>query len=253
MTGTTNAGVYLLAPEHAAALQRFASDPSFAVLIGVGHPPPNDSGAAAIQRATTARLEGTAYWSVVADRDDVKGVAAVIEPYANEPRVIVWIDPAARRKGYGSFALRMTLDVAFKNLQRERVHVLAPAGNVAVEKTVALFGFMRSPRAPTDDPNDAARYDLSRAAWIANRDQPALAALHPDLRAMLDAELAAGNQVEETGRGWPDADSVFVRLRDPFRAKPAVLPDGVVYTEPNDPHWWKADYTTRSPRHTLAC
>jgi hypothetical protein len=65
--------------------------------------------------------------------------------------------------------------------------------------------------------------------------------------------LAAGNEVIESGGGWPDADSVFVRLRDPFRTTPSPLPDGVVYTEPNDPHWWKADYSSRSPRHILAC
>ena len=76
-----------------------------------------------------------------------------------------------------------------------------------------------------------------------------MALLHPALRAILDAELAAGNEVAETGGGWPDPDSVFVRLRDPFRTKPSPLPPNVVYTEPNDPHWWKADYgTVSSPR-----
>jgi len=65
--------------------------------------------------------------------------------------------------------------------------------------------------------------------------------------------VSTGNEVAETGGGWPDADSVFVRLRDPFRTKPLPLPAGIVYTEPNDPHWWKADYTSSAPRHTLAC
>jgi hypothetical protein len=71
---------------------------------------------------------------------------------------------------------------------------------------------------------------------------------------MLAAEHAgaAGNSVGETGAGWPDTDSIFVRLREPFRTKPS-LPDGVSYTEPNDPHWWKADYSSKSPRHVLAC
>lgn len=94
---------------------------------------------------------------------------------------------------------------------------------------------------------------LTRAGWLAHRDQPAIAAIHPDLRAILDAELAAGNEIAETGGGWPDPDSVFVRLRDPFRAKPSALPPGVVYAEPNDPHWWNAEYSSRSPRHILAC
>jgi hypothetical protein len=148
-------------------------------------------------------------------------------------------------------ALRLALELAFRNLQRERVHVLSNAGDVAAQHTLAPFGFMSA------DPNPAApnvvRSTLIRADWIAARDRPALARLHPDLRTILDAELAAGNEIAETGEGWPDADSVFVRLRDPFRTKPASLPAGIVYTEPNDPHWWKADFTSGRPRHTLAC
>lgn len=241
----------MLAAEHATALEKLASDATFAELLGIPHPARAGAGIEAVERAMAQRTDGTAHWSVVVDHADVKGVSAVLDPYGTEPRILVWIDPAARRHGYGSLALRLALDLAFRNFQRERVRVLSDAGDVATERTLAPFGFTPAGHDP-DAPN-VLRSTLTRAAWIAARDRPALAKLHPDLRTILDAELAAGNEIAETGGGWPDADSVFVRLRDPFRTKPATLPTGIVYTEPNDPHWWKADYTSGGPRHTLAC
>lgn len=84
------------------------------------------------------------------------------------------------------------------------------------------------------------------------RNRAALAALHPALTAMVDAEVAAGNEVTETGTGWPEPGSVFVRLAEPFKVIPPRLPEGVTYFEPNDPHWWKAEYSTPAPRHIVA-
>ena len=248
MTAITTAGVYMLAPEHADDLKRLASDAAFAALIGAGHPPHDNAGADAVARAAAERVAGKAYWFAVVDRGAVKGVAAVIDPYGSAPHVTAWIEPIARRHGYGALAMRMILDFAFRNLQLAHVKAASPGDDAAAARTLERFGFSQT--ASRVAPAESV---LTRAAWIENRDAPALARLHPDLRVLLDAELAAGNEVEETGGGWPDPDSVFVRLRDSFRAKPASLPDGVVYTELNDPHWWKADYTTRSPRHTLAC
>ena len=255
MTAITTAGVYMFAPEHADDLQRLASDAAFAALIGTGHPPHDSAGADAVARAAAERVAGKAYWFAVVDRGGVKGVAAVIDPYGSAPHVTAWIEPMARRQGYGAFAMRMVLDFAFRNLQLAHVKAASPGDDAAAARTLERFGFSHEDGNRADTATRVARAEsvLTRAAWIENRDAPALARLHPDLRVILDAELAAGNEVAETGGGWPDPDSVFVRLRDPFRAKPATLPDGVVYTEPNDPHWWKADYTTRSPRHTLAC
>ena len=82
-------------------------------------------------------------------------------------------------------------------------------------------------------------------------DEQLLARLDPELKRLLDAEVAAGNAVVETGSGWPQKESVFVMLRDPFRVKHEKLPAGMTYTEPNDPHWWHADYGYHG--HVLAC
>ena len=82
-------------------------------------------------------------------------------------------------------------------------------------------------------------------------DPKLLERFEPELKKLLDAELAAGNEVVETGGGWPEKNSVFVMLKEPFKVKHEHRPAGMTYTEPNDPHWWKADYGYHG--HVLAC
>ena len=76
--------------------------------------------------------------------------------------------------------------------------------------------------------------------------------LRPELQAILDLELKAGNLVFQASRDWPDPGSVFITLKQPFhQSYPAK--DPVKYSEPNDPHYWKADYSCGKPVHVLAC
>ena len=248
MPETTTAGVHILAREHADALQRLASDPVLARILGVGHPPAPGAAADAVTRLDAERLAGTSFWNAIVDRKQLVGVSVILEPYGDDPMLQVWIDPPARRRGYGHLAVRLGLDFVFRNLQRNHVVTSADASDPAQAHLIEQFGFAPDIDAKPSRPN----FRLTRIDWIARRDGPALARLHPALRTILDAELAAGNEVAETGGGWPDADSVFVRLREPFRTKPDALPPGVIYTEPNDPHWWRADYSSASPRHILA-
>lgn len=251
MPTTTTAGVYMLGAEYGDAIQRFATDSDFAKLANVAQPAADGLGADFVQRATAQRLAGDAYWNAIVDRGEAKGVSALVGPYTNTPTLLVWIEPGSRRRGYGTLAMRLGLDFAFRNLRLAHVVAAADRKDAAQVRTLTKFGFVAS---DAGSPHGSTEYRLTRDDWIAHRTRPALAMLHPALRAILDAELAAGNEVAETGGGWPDPDSIFVRLRDPFRTKPSPLPEGVVYTEPNDPHWWKADYgTVSSPRHILAC
>jgi RimJ/RimL family protein N-acetyltransferase len=249
MSETTTAGVYMLAIEHADALQHLASDPVLAQLLGIAHPPRPGAVADAIARIDAERVAGTSFWNAIVDRKQVGGVSGIIEPYGDDPLLRIWIDPRVRGRGYGGLAARLGLDFVFRNLHRQHVVTSADASDPAQAYLLAKFGF--APDASTGT-FDVTRFRLTRDEWIAHRDGPALARLHPALRVILDAELAAGNEVAETGGGWPDADSVFVRLRGPFRTTPDPMPPGVIYTEPNDPHWWRADYSSVSPRHILA-
>lgn len=77
--------------------------------------------------------------------------------------------------------------------------------------------------------------------------------LRPELRALLEAELAAGNVIAEAGPGLHGKDSVLVLLAKPFRAAPAAPPPGVQHRMLNDPHWWQAEYVHAASGHCLAC
>ena len=76
--------------------------------------------------------------------------------------------------------------------------------------------------------------------------------LRPELQEILDLELEAGNHVSQASRDWPDPESVFITLMHPFQ-KQYEVKDPVKYQEPNDPHYWKADYSCGRPVHVLAC
>lgn len=74
-----------------------------------------------------------------------------------------------------------------------------------------------------------------------------------ELRVLLEAELAAGNRVAETSRGWPLPDSIWVLLVAPFHNTPEQLPPGVRLVDVNDPHWWKQEYKHLASGSVLAC
>lgn len=71
------------------------------------------------------------------------------------------------------------------------------------------------------------------------------------LQAILEAELEAGNEVEEVS-SWLPKCSLLVILRRPFReAHPQSF--DVQFVEVNDPHYWKAEYRYRGGSQVLAC
>ena len=80
-----------------------------------------------------------------------------------------------------------------------------------------------------------------------------LAELNGELRKILEREIAAGNGVVETYAGWPKQESIFVMLAKPFLVEHQKLPQGVVFRELNDPHYWKAEFVFEPSEHILAC
>lgn len=237
MNASSTAGTYQLSADHVEALERLADDLEIAAIMVVPAP-------VYVARFIKARNEGSAWGFAVVDAGRLVGVSSIVRLDGDDPEVGVWIARAERGKGYATFALRMLVEFAFRNLSRRQVSASVLPANQAERRVLEKCGFL---------PNGKVRYVLTPERWREFRDGPALADLHPDLKAILEEELAAGNEVLETGRGWPDPDSVFVRLKNLFARRVAPVAPGVTYSEPNDPHWWRADYTTTSPRHTLAC
>jgi hypothetical protein len=83
-------------------------------------------------------------------------------------------------------------------------------------------------------------------------DKEHVAELCEELRALLDAELAAGNSIVETWKGWPKG-GLCVMLARPFIVPTDTLPSGVRFVAIDDPHYWKSELVCDRTRHTLAC
>jgi hypothetical protein len=77
---------------------------------------------------------------------------------------------------------------------------------------------------------------------------PSLAA---PLQVILNAELAAGNEIAEAS-AWPPKCELLIILREPFH-RPYATSGGVEFVEINDGHYWKSEYRYNNGMHTLAC
>lgn len=71
------------------------------------------------------------------------------------------------------------------------------------------------------------------------------------LQRILDAELAAGNEVTEVS-AWPPKCALLVILRRPF-SQTYAEDNNVEFSETNDSHYWKAEYQFKGGLQTLAC
>ncbi len=206
------------------------------------------------------RAEGVSWVFAIVDAGDLVGVIGLHGVDAHRAEELgYWIGRPYWGKGYASFAVKNVLEFAFGGLRLDEVQSCVLESNTASRRVLEKSGAEHLDTAPHDDPRlteaDArlARYRITRARWLERKRTEVLARLHPALHGILSAELAAGNEIAEWSEGWPDPDSLFVRLRQEFRAAPATVPSDVTLAEPNDPHWWKVEYATRSPRHLLVC
>ena len=238
-------GVYPLEARHAASITALGGEADIRTHASLLLPAPGEDAKQFVIRQIAARAAGTAYAFAIEASHRLIGAVGLLDVTGGQARALVcWVGAPHRRQGYGSFAIGITLEFAFKNLRLDSVQAPSTASE-AGRRLVIAHGFAT--------PTEVQPAGLERRAWLAHRHSSALARLHPALRGILDAELAAGNEVIDASCETPEPGSVFVRLRRPFVARPATLPAEVTYHEPDDPHWWRAEYSTRAPRHVLAC
>lgn len=80
--------------------------------------------------------------------------------------------------------------------------------------------------------------------------------LSVEMREILEDELSAGNEITETSQdGFSNSLSnhIFIFLKFPFKTKIRKDIKGVIYTEVNDKHYWKAEYNDVINHQTIAC
>lgn len=82
-----------------------------------------------------------------------------------------------------------------------------------------------------------------------NIDPARIATLCPELKAILEAELAAGNEVVATVEAWGS----IVMLAQHFRVRHEIAGTRVTFLEVNDPHYWKSQYSVKELDQHVAC
>ncbi|MCC6235895.1 MAG: GNAT family N-acetyltransferase [Verrucomicrobiales bacterium] len=244
----------MLTPSHAAALRALVADRDLAVLLGMSDPVSDLGVRDFVVSQLRRRAKDSAYLFVVQELQVVVGVCGWmgLEP-GGERRLVCGIHHASRGKGLGTFAVGMMLEFAFRNLRWPEVRLGVASETKAWRRVLARNGMAPASAGELGGEAGVEVWSVSAEVWRGGRHASALAALHPALRAVLQAELSAGNEVLESHQGWPETGSVFVRVKHPFRVHADAQPEGVAYLELERRQPWRAEYHTVGPRHTLAC
>ena len=97
---------------------------------------------------------------------------------------------------------------------------------------------------------ESAEKEVSMGPKIDNKH---IEALSDRMKKILQDELDAGNEINETYQGWKYEDSIMVFLKYSFKAPVKTDLPGISYLELNDPHYWKAEYYEEDSHQTIAC
>lgn len=84
---------------------------------------------------------------------------------------------------------------------------------------------------------------------LTTEDHARIGQLCPELRTILDAELAAGNKVQTTLVAW----GMIVMLEQHFRVPHLIEGTRVSFLDVNDPHYWKSQYSVKELDQHVAC
>lgn len=88
-------------------------------------------------------------------------------------------------------------------------------------------------------------------------DQNIIARFDGVLKTILQAELAAGNEIVETyeskDSSFPMPNATMIFLKRSFITPVQTSAPSVEFREINDPHYWKAEYFDKESKQFLCC
>ncbi|QHT71244.1 GNAT family N-acetyltransferase [Rhodocytophaga rosea] len=249
----------MLTMQYADAIQHLASDPEIAITTRVPHPYPEDGARSFIDMYAQEQKEGKVWNNVILNNNMFVGLCGLINIIpADKAEIGYWIGKPYWGRGFASFGVKMTLERAFQSLGLQLIYATILDFNKASMHVLEKNGFIFQRTQPHDNPKwnqDALLhvYELTKAQWMEHKYGKYLNDLHPDLKPILEAEIAPGNEVSSASVGWPKPDSILVSMKKPFILKHEKYSANVEYNELNDPHYWKAEYATLDPVHLIVC
>lgn len=152
--------------EHAAAIQRWASDPEVARPARWPVPLPDGAAAWWIERAIAARAAGREYRFAIAEggaRGECIGLCGLAERCEGEAALSYWIGRPFWGRGHATRAGRQVLGVGFAELGLAAVRACAFDDHPATARVLAHLGFRRVHAA-----RGIAYHRLARAEWRAH-------------------------------------------------------------------------------------
>lgn len=243
--------VNMLSMEYADAIQELVSQPEIAAATRIPHPYPENGARVFIETSEQERLEGKSFVNAILYKKNFVGTCALMKIESGKGAEIgYWIGKPYWGQGFASFSVQTTLQTAFNNLRLPMVYATVLDFNPVSMRVLEKNGFTFKRKEPHNNPKwspDALLhvYEITRKEWKEHVHGPLVYNLH--------ADLAAGNEISGSGRGWPKSDSIIISLEKPFLANLPVNSPNVVYNDINDPHYWKAEYSTLEPIHSITC
>lgn len=158
-----------IAPTHAEAVQRLASDPAVTAKTRLPEPYPEGGAAAWIRHVQPRHETGEEYAFAVLAEGALVGVCGLVDVQAEQVELGYWIGRPFWNQGYATAAARKVTDVAFRTLGVARVVAYPLETNAASCRILDKLGFARKGTKAADHPKwkgeCMAVYEMTRRRW----------------------------------------------------------------------------------------
>lgn len=159
-----------IAPKHAEAVQRLASDPAVTAATRLPEPYPEGGAAAWIQHVQPRHEAGEEYaFAVLSAEGALVGVCGLMNVQPKQVELGYWIGRPFWNRGYATAAARQATDFAFRAARVDRVVAYPLETNAASRRVLVKLGFTRKGTKAADHPKwkdeCMAVYEMTRPRW----------------------------------------------------------------------------------------